>query len=93
MVEEFSKVQLKTTVLDYQERFEELRLEVMLRVLELPESYYVSSFLSGLPKELRSIVKIHKPSKLSEVFEIARLQEHAFKAYFKKYENAYKTSW
>ena len=85
-VEEFNKLQLSTTVLAYQEKFEELLSEVMSRAPLLPENYYISCFLSGLPDELRSMVKTHDPKTLSKAFELARLQENAFEAYHKKHK-------
>ncbi|XP_027170509.1 uncharacterized protein LOC113770289 [Coffea eugenioides] len=85
-VEEFNKLQLSTTVLAYQEKFEELLSEVMIRAPLLPENDYISCFLSGLPDELRSMVKTQDPKTLSKAFELARLQENAFEAYHKKHK-------
>ena len=83
-VEEFNKLQLSTTVLAYQEKFEELRSEVMIRVPHLSESYFVSSFLSGLSEEFRSLVRTHKPKTLTQAFELARLQENALESILKR---------
>ena len=43
-VEEFNKLQLSSTVLAYQEKFEELLSEVMIRAPYLSETYYISYF-------------------------------------------------
>ncbi|XP_027166158.1 uncharacterized protein LOC113766138 [Coffea eugenioides] len=75
-VEEFSKLSQTSTVLAYQEKFEELRSIVMLQVPELTESYYIASFLSGLKGEIKSAVKMHRPLSLQAAFEMARWQEH-----------------
>nr|XP_027093534.1 uncharacterized protein LOC113713927 [Coffea arabica] len=75
-VEEFSKLSQSSTVLAYQEKFEELRSIVMIQVPELTESYYISSFLSGLRGEIKSAVKMHRPDTLQAAFEMARWQEH-----------------
>ncbi|XP_027171876.1 uncharacterized protein LOC113771497 [Coffea eugenioides] len=75
-VEEFSKLSQSSTVLAYQEKFEELRSIVMLQVPELTESYYIASFLSGLKGEIKSAVKMHRPLSLQAAFEMARWQEH-----------------
>nr|XP_027090423.1 uncharacterized protein LOC113711457 [Coffea arabica] len=91
-VEEFNKLQLSTTVLAYQEKFEDLRSEVMIRVPHLSESYFVSSFLSGLPEELRSLVRTHKPETLTQGFELARLQENALESILKRQRSIHKTS-
>ncbi|XP_027150147.1 uncharacterized protein LOC113750359 [Coffea eugenioides] len=76
VIEEFNKLHQTSTVITYQERFEELRAAVMLKVPCLTESYYISSFLSGLKEEIKSVVKIHKPATLQSAFEKARWQEH-----------------
>ncbi|XP_027171840.1 uncharacterized protein LOC113771462 [Coffea eugenioides] len=75
-VEEFSKLNQTSTVLAYQEKFEELRSIVMIQMPELTESYYISSFLSGLKGEIKSAVKMHRPDSLQFAFEMARWQEH-----------------
>ncbi|XP_027169598.1 uncharacterized protein LOC113769341 [Coffea eugenioides] len=85
-VEEFNKLQLSSTVLAYQEKFEELLSEVIIRAPQLPENYSISCFLSGLPDELRSMVKTHDPKTLSKAFELAKLQENAFEAYHRKHK-------
>ena len=51
-VEEFSKLSQLSTVLAYNEKFEELRSIVMIQVPELTESYCIASFLSGLKGEI-----------------------------------------
>nr|XP_027122333.1 uncharacterized protein LOC113739303 [Coffea arabica] len=84
-VEEFSKLQQTSTVQAYQEKFEELMAEVVIVAPSLPESFYISCFLSGLNDEIRSMVKMHDIGSLSEVFKKAKLQESANEAYAKKY--------
>ena len=64
----------------------------MIRAPHLSETYYISCFLSGLPEELRSMVKTHNSETLSKAFELARLQESAFEAYHKKYKSYQKTN-
>ncbi|XP_027157202.1 uncharacterized protein LOC113758631 [Coffea eugenioides] len=76
VIEEFNKFHQTFTVIAYQEKFEELRAAVMLKVPGLTESYYISSFLSGLKEEIKFVVKIHKPATLQSAFEKARWQEH-----------------
>lgn len=83
-VEEFNKLQQSSTVMAYQEKFEELRAIVLLKNPGLTESYLVSNYLSGLQEELKVLVKMHKPQTLQEAFEIARWQEKALEVIFKK---------
>ena len=84
-VEEFSKLQQTSTVQAYQEKFEELMAEVAIVAPSLPESFYISCFLSGLNDEIRSMVKMHDIGSLSEVFKKPKLQESANEAYANKY--------
>ncbi|XP_071939819.1 uncharacterized protein [Coffea arabica] len=75
VVEEFNKLYQDLSVLAYQEKFEELRVAVMVKLPLLSKSYYVSSFLSGLKEEIKPAVKIHMPQTLQVAFEKARWQE------------------
>lgn len=52
------------------------QLEVLANRIEgLTESFMASYFLGGLKEDIRLIVKIFKPSNLSEAFGLARIQE------------------
>ena len=83
-VEEFNKLQQTSSVMAYQEKFAELRAIMLLKNSGLSESYFVSSYLSGLQEELKAPVKMHKPQALQEAFEVARWQEKALEVIFKK---------
>ncbi|XP_071902780.1 uncharacterized protein [Coffea arabica] len=83
-VEEFNKLQQSSTVMACQEKFEELRAIVLLKNPGLSESYFVSSYLSGLQEELKALVKMHKPQTLQEAFEVAKWKEKALEVIFKK---------
>ena len=76
-VEEFNKLHQTSTVKDYQERFEELSSLMLVRDPHLSESYFVSSFISGIKEEIRPMVKMLKPNTLIEAFEIAEWQEQS----------------
>ena len=64
-----------TSVKDYQEKFEELSSLMLIRDPHLSESYFVSSFISGIKEEIKPMVKMLKPATLLEAFEIAEWQE------------------
>ncbi|XP_071909625.1 uncharacterized protein [Coffea arabica] len=74
-VEEFNKLHQTTSVKDYQEKFEELSSLMLIRDPHLSESYFVSSFISGIKEEIKPMVKMLKPATLLEAFEIAEWQE------------------
>ena len=69
---------------DYQVRFEELRSLMLILQPSLTEWYFVSSFISGLKDELRSIVKKMMPATVKQVAKKTRFQERALKAIFRK---------
>ncbi|XP_071924750.1 uncharacterized protein [Coffea arabica] len=75
VIEEFNKLYQDSAVLAYQEKFEELRATVMVKLPLLSKSYYVSSFLSGLKEEIKAAVKMHMPQTLQVAFEKTRWQE------------------
>jgi hypothetical protein len=64
IVKEFNKLIQDRNVDDYIERFEELRSLMGALNPLLPESYYVSSFISGLKDEIKPMLKILKPAKV-----------------------------
>lgn len=58
VIEEFNKRKQEGTVQTYQLKFEELRSLMMVHNPHLTEGYFVSSFISGLGDEVRSMVKM-----------------------------------
>ncbi|KAL4325963.1 hypothetical protein GQ457_11G022560 [Hibiscus cannabinus] len=85
VIEEFNKLIQKTSVEDYQERFEELKPFMIQQNPHLEETYFVSSFLSGLKEELRHRVKIHQPQSLNEAYRQAKLHELSLEIESKKF--------
>lgn len=74
-VEEFNMLVQTDSVLEYQEKFEELRSLLLCRDPRFYEQYFISSFISRLKEELRPMVRLMKPQSLLEAFEVAQLQE------------------
>lgn len=52
MVEEFKNLVQENSVLNYQEKFEEMRSFLLTENPKLSKRYYISSFISGLKEEL-----------------------------------------
>ncbi|KAK8695823.1 hypothetical protein V6N13_000971 [Hibiscus sabdariffa] len=75
VIKEFNKLSQITTVADYQENFEELQPLMLQKNCNLPESYFVSSFNSGLQEQIRNRVKIHEPVTLADAYRKAQLYE------------------
>ena len=72
------------TVLEYVERFEELKSVVLSRNPHLDEIYFISSFISRLKGELKPMVRLMKPRTLLDAIEIAQYQEHTVEILVKK---------
>ncbi|KAL0449609.1 UNVERIFIED_CONTAM: hypothetical protein Slati_1517300 [Sesamum latifolium] len=53
---EFNKLRQTRTVVEYLERFEDLKAQVTIYNPEFPESYYVHCFISGLRDDIKSAV-------------------------------------
>ena len=83
-VEEFNKLTQEKSVDDYIERFEELKSLMSALNPALSESYYVSSFISGLKEDIKPMLKILKPANVSMAFEQARWQEESSNALSRK---------
>lgn len=86
-MEKFNKLYQDITVEVYREKFEELKTLMLIRNPHLSEDYFISSFTSGLKKEIKTIVKMLKLGTLSEVVEVAHLQEQALKLQGKTVKN------
>lgn len=56
----------------------------------LTESYFISSFVSGLKEEIRPLIKIFKPTSLDQGFEQAKLQKQFVQAILKKQRTYFK---
>ena len=82
--QEFNKLAQNGTVLEYVERFEELKSVVLSRNPHLDEIYFISSFISRLKGELKPMVRLMKPRTLLDAIEIAQYQEHTVEILVKK---------
>lgn len=60
---------------EYQERFEKSRSLMLCRDPRLPESYFISSFISGVKEKVKLLLKMMRPTTFLEAFEVAALQE------------------
>ncbi|KAF5187388.1 hypothetical protein FRX31_023020 [Thalictrum thalictroides] len=58
VIGEFNKLLQTGSVLEYQEKFEELQALVLLKNKNLDEGYFVNSFISGHKAEIRSSVQM-----------------------------------
>ena len=77
IVEEFNKLTHEGGIEEYVERFEELKSLMHSLNSLLPESYYISSFISGLKEDIKPMLKILKPETLMKNFDQAKWQEES----------------
>ncbi|XP_052291764.1 uncharacterized protein LOC127900631 [Citrus sinensis] len=66
-----TKLQQTGTVIEYQRQFERLAD----RTRNLPESFFISCFLSGLREDIKIGVQMLKHASLLQTFELARFQD------------------
>lgn len=57
----FNKLKQTSSVADYEDKFEELRAQVVHRNKSLGEDYFVSSFISGLKDHIKTSVRMFRP--------------------------------
>ncbi|XP_027088658.1 uncharacterized protein [Coffea arabica] len=91
VVEEFNKLQQARNVEEYQERFEELKTLMMIKNPHLDEEYFISSFISGLKDEIKTMIRMLRPTTLSQTFEMATLQEDALRLQTRTSKDGWKT--
>ncbi|CAL1396153.1 unnamed protein product [Linum trigynum] len=84
IIGEFNKLGQWGTLLGYQEKFDELRSLMLAYNLTLTEEHFISSFISGLEEELRTVVTMMRPQSLNQAFQFARLEEFSNEARRKK---------
>ena len=77
VVEEFNKLKQENGMEEYVERFEDLKSLMHSLSPILPESYYISSFISGLKEDIKPMLKILKPGTLMTAFDQAKWQEES----------------
>ncbi len=77
LVREFSNLRQLDKVERYQERFEELRTQLLFHNPHLTEEHFISYYISGLKEDLVSFLDIAHPDTLEEAYEQAKLHERA----------------
>ncbi|KAL8158626.1 hypothetical protein V2J09_000163 [Rumex salicifolius] len=82
VVEEFNKLQQQEDLEEYNEKFEDLRASILLLNPSLPESYFISSYVSGLRNEIKHLVRLGKPTSLALTFEHAKQHFNVVQALF-----------
>nr|KYP41549.1 hypothetical protein KK1_037062 [Cajanus cajan] len=70
LVAELARLKQKGALLDYLEKYDTLLARVVIT-----EELALSFFLSGLTIELEKLVRVHRPTFVQEVIQIARLQD------------------
>ncbi|XP_074360160.1 uncharacterized protein LOC141700256 [Apium graveolens] len=71
----FNKLLQTGSIMEYEDKFEELGAQVMARNKLLGEDYFVSSFISGLKDHIRSAVKMFRPQFLVDTVYLAKQEE------------------
>lgn len=69
---------------EYIHKFEELKSFMIAMNSNLPESYYISSFVSGFKDDVKPMLNILKPVILIQAFEQAKKQEESNLAMIKR---------
>ncbi|GJT38757.1 hypothetical protein Tco_0938622 [Tanacetum coccineum] len=78
-----SKLLQLGTVEDYQREFEKL----MNKVTDIPDSLFISFYISGLKLNLQHELLVSRPTTLGDAFSIARITEARFEAIVEKEQN------
>ncbi|CAL1413314.1 unnamed protein product [Linum trigynum] len=87
VVGEFNKLRQRGSLLDYQEKFDDLRSQMIAYNPAFTEDYFISSFISGLEDELRPVVTMLRPQSLSQAYLMAKLEEASNEARRRKWRS------
>lgn len=74
-VEEFIKLIQKGSIDDYMDSFEHLKSLMIQRNPQLPDSYFLYSFIGGLSPRVKSFVKAFYPKDIASAMQYARLKK------------------
>ncbi|CAN1725510.1 hypothetical protein LINPERHAP1_LOCUS111 [Linum perenne] len=75
-------------MLEYQEKFEDLRSRMLKLNPTLNETYFIDSFISGLDDEIQLNLMMLKPTYLNDEFLQARMEEASIEAHKKKFRSS-----
>ncbi|KAJ3705864.1 hypothetical protein LUZ61_009569 [Rhynchospora tenuis] len=79
-IEEFKRCHQVNKVEEYIKQFEKVRMRVMQVTNAFSENDFRIGFVSGLKEEIRSMVKVFKPTTLEDAYEFAQQYEEAQEA-------------
>ena len=85
VIGQFHNLKQVGTVVDYVDRFEEMVTMVRRNCPQLPETYYISSFISGLKDSIQYHLQCHRPTALSQAYWYAKRLEQANPSFKKPY--------
>lgn len=71
----FNKLKQVTTVVDYEDKFEELRAIVLTKKKGFTEEYYISRYISGLKDYIKNFVRMFRPQTQNDVVFLAKQEE------------------
>lgn len=89
VVAAFHKIQQVTTVDAYIDQFESALREVRKDNPELPENYFIRSFVAGLKDYVQNLTQVQRPDSVHEAYWLARRYEQSYP--FKKSTSGYST--
>ena len=75
VIAELNQLQQLGTVMDYQAKFDELKLLALKRRPELTEPYFVDCFMRGLKWEIKDSVQRYYPQTLDQAISLSKLKE------------------
>ena len=86
IIGQFHNLKQVGSVVDYVDRFEEMVSMVRRNNPALPDTYYISSFISGLKDYIQYHLQCYRPTALSQAYWYAKRLEQA-QPTFKKFSN------
>ncbi len=86
LVRKFNKLEQTSSVENYQEKFEDLRVRMLYLNPTFSEEHFIQSYISGLKEEIIPFIDISNPTTLEEVYEHAKLHNQALSIMWKKHK-------
>ncbi|VFR03390.1 unnamed protein product [Cuscuta campestris] len=81
IVEEFNKLCQTGDLEEYVDKFEELKGLLLRKRPNMPQEYFLDSFIAGLKPQIKPFVKAFAPTSVTKAISYARLQEQTVEAW------------
>lgn len=83
----FKRLQQKSSVEEYYDNFEKCRGQVLKKIPNLTDEYFLEILVGGLQSEIKGMIRLLEPTSLEHALKLARYYEQNLSTQPRKYSN------